>query len=121
MISAYAILTKLINDRLQGKLNGKLDRATCMEIYNDIFFSITEVLNESQAPLQNESANLLSQMYYDCVTLQTSAGPMGLDPTIFDKRASMDNIPTKELALLASMVSGSPFAIPIISEVKRRS
>lgn len=121
MISAYETLTKLINGRLQRKLNGKLDRSTCMEIYNDIFFSITEVLKESQAPLQNESANLLSQMYYDCVILQTSAGPMGLDPTIFDKRASMENIPTKELALLASMVSGSPFAIAIISEVKRRT
>jgi len=121
MISAYETLTKLINDRLQKRINGKLDRSTCIEIYGDIFFSITEVLKEAQAPIENEAANLLSQMYYDCVTLQTSSGPMGLDPTIFEKRASMENIPTKELALLASIVNGSPFALPLISEVKRRS
>ena len=121
MKSAYESLTKLINDRLQRKLNGKLDRAACMEIYGDIFFSITEVFKESNAPLDNESANLLSQLYYDCVTVQTSSGPMGLDPNIFDKRASMDNISTKELALLATLMSGSPLALPFISEVKRRS
>ena len=44
-----------------------------------------------------------------------------LDPNIFTQRAKLENIETKELALMAVMMSGTPFAIPFIHEVKRRS
>lgn len=121
MKSIDEAVTKLLTDRLQKRVDQRLNRETCVEIYQDIFYTLTEIFKESQAPLGNESANLLSQMYYDCVTVKSSAGPMELDPTIFDKRASMDNIPTKELALLASMMTGTPFASVFISEVKKRS
>ena len=90
-------------------------------MYQDIFYSLTEIFKESETPLGNESANFLAQMYYDCVTLQTTSGPMELDPNIFEKRATMSNIPTKELALMATMMKGTPFASPLISEIKRRS
>jgi len=117
----HQAISKLLTDRL-AKNNGKrLNRETCTEIYQDIFFSITELFKESSTPLGNEAANLLAQMYYDCVTLQTSSGNSELDPSIFEKRASTDNVPTKELALLATMMNGTPFAPVFISAVKRRS
>lgn len=121
MKSIDEAVTKLLNERLQKRVSQRLNKETCTEVYQDIFFTLTEIFKESQAPLSNESANLLSQMYYDCVTVKTLAGPMELDPNIFDKRASMDNIPTKELALLASMMTGTPFASVFISEIKKRS
>jgi hypothetical protein len=79
------------------------------------------VVKESGTPLGNEAVNLLSQMYYDAVDLRTSAGPMGLDPNIFTQRAKLENVPTKELALMGTMMSGTPFGDVFIRAVKRRS
>jgi hypothetical protein len=116
--SAHEAICGLLNDRLQRRLNDKLDRSVCMEIYGDIFFSLTEVIKEAQTPLDNEAVNLLAQMYYDSVTVN---GNQELDPSIFTQRAKMENIPTKELALLATMMNGTPFAPIFISEIKKRS
>lgn len=117
----HEAITNLLTNKLARNKGKSLNRETCTEIYQDIFFSITEILKEAQTPLGNESANLLAQMYYDCVMLQTTSGPIGLDPNIFDKRASTDNIPTPELALMATMMNGTPFAPIFISAIKRRS
>ena len=121
MKNVHEVLSKLINDRLQRRLQQKLSRETCMEIYQDIFFTLSEVVKESGTPLDNEAVNLLAQMYYDAIDLQTSAGPMGLDPSIFTQRAKLENVPTKELALLGTMMNGTPFGDVFISAVKRRS
>lgn len=121
MKNVHEVLSKLINDRLQRRLSQKLSRETCMEIYQDIFFTLSEVVKESGTPLDNEAVNLLAQMYYDAIDLQTSAGPMGLDPGIFTQRAKLENVPTKELALLGTMMSGTPFGDVFIGAVKRRS
>ena len=100
----HDVMSKLLNERLKKRISEKLDRSTCTEIYQDISYTISEVVKESSVPLSNESVNMLSQMYYDAVDLQTSAGPMGLDPDIFTQRAKIENIPTKELALLGTMM-----------------
>ena len=121
MKNVHEVLSKLLNDRLQRRLQQKMSRETCMEIYQDIFFTLSEVIKESGTPLGNEAVNLLAQMYYDAVDLQTSVGPMGLDPNIFTQRAKVENVPTKELALLGTMMSGTPFGDVFISAVKRRS
>lgn len=118
MPSAHEAINKLLNDRLQRRINEKFDRSVCMEIYGDIFYSLSELVKEAGTPLSNESVNLLAQMYYDSVTIN---GNQELDPTIFTKRASTDEIPTKELALLATMMNGTPFADIFLSVVKRRS
>jgi hypothetical protein len=89
-----------------------------MEIYGDIFFTLTEIVKQAGTPLDNESVNLLSQMYYDSVTVN---GNEDLDPTIFTQRAKIDNIPTKQLALMATMMNGTPFGDIFITSVKRRS
>lgn len=121
MNTAHAAISKLLTDRLQRRVSQKLNKETCTEIYQDIFFTLSEVVKEAQTPLSNESVNLLAQMYYDSINLSTSAGPMELDPNIFSQRAKIENIPTKELALLGTMMSGTPFGDVFIGAVKRRS
>lgn len=114
----HEIISKLLTDRLQRNLDNKLDRATCMEIYGDIFYSITEIIKQAGTPLNNEAVNALSQMYYDSVTVN---GNQELDPTIFTQRAKLENIPTKELALMATMMNGTPYGDIFITAVKSRS
>jgi hypothetical protein len=118
MKNIHETISKLLIDRLQRRVNQSFDRSTCMEIYGDIFYSLSEIIKEAQTPLSNESVNLLSQMYYDSVTVN---GNQELDPTIFTKRASMEEIPTSELALLATMMNGTPYSDIFISTIKRRS
>ena len=117
----HETLSKLITDRLQRRLSQKLSKELCTEIYQDIFFTLSEVMKEASTPLGNESVNLLAQMYYDSIDLQTSSGPMGLDPSIFTQRAKLENVPTKELALLGTMMSGTPFGDVFIGAIKLRS
>jgi hypothetical protein len=111
-------ITKLLTDRLQRRIDQKFDRSACMEIYGDIFFSLTEIIKEAATPLGNESVNLLAQMYYDSVTIN---GTQDLDPNIFTQKAKLENVPTKELALMATMMNGTPFAPIFVSEIKKRS
>ena len=118
MKNVHESVTKLLNDRLQRRIDQKFDKAACMEIYGDIFHTIAELMKETQTPLSNESVNLLSQMYYDSVTVN---GNQELDPSIFTKRATTNEIQTKELALMATMMNGTVFGDVFISAVKRRS
>jgi hypothetical protein len=118
MISAHETITKLLSERLQRRIDEKLDNKKCLEIYQDIFFSLSEVVKQAGTPLGNESVNLLSQMYYDSITIN---GGQELDPNIFTQRAKIENIPTKELALMATMMNGTPFADPMIYAIRKRS
>ena len=61
--------------------------------------------------------NYLSQQYYDGVLIN---GHQELDPDIFTQRAKLDGISTEELTLLAVMLNGTDFAVPLIEEVKKR-
>lgn len=119
--SVHETLTKILNERLQKRLQQSLNREICSEIYQDIFFTLSEIIKEAGTPLNNEAVNLLAQMYYDSVDLQTTSGPMGLDPNVFTQRAKLENVPTNELVLLGTMMSGTPFGDVFIGAVKRRS
>ena len=110
------ILT-LITERLIRRKGEKFNTSVCSEIYQDIFFSLTEIFKEAKTPLCNESVNFLAQLYYDAVTINDN---QELDPNIFTQRASLNNIPTKEIVLMATMMSGTPFAHPFIFEAKKR-
>jgi hypothetical protein len=116
--SAHEAITQLLNGKLQKRLQEKLDKATCTEIYQDVFFTLSEVVKEAGTPLSNESVNLLAQLYYDSITVN---GGQELDPNIFTQRAKLENIPTKEIALLATMFRDSPFDVIFLSAMKRRS
>ena len=114
----HETISKLLADRLQRRIDQKLDRTACMEIFGDIFFTLTEIVKQAGTPLDNEAVNLLSQMYYDSVIVN---GNQELDPSIFTQRAKLENVPTKELALMATMMNGTPFGDIFITAVKSRS
>ena len=111
-------LSKLLISKLESHKDSKLNSSTCISIYADIFNCLVGVFQESQVPISNEGVNLVAQMYYDSVKIN---GTEELNPDIFDKRAKLENVTTKELAMLGTMFSGTPFAPIFIHEVKRRS
>jgi len=115
---AHEAISKLLTERLSRRKGEKLDSAACNQIYQDIFFTLTELVKASESPLSNESVNLLSQMYYDAVVIN---GKEELDPNIFTQRAKLENVPTKELAFLATLTEGSPFFSVFVGAIKRRS
>lgn len=112
-------LAKLLGSKLEPLTKGdrELNLVTCVEIYSTIFDTLVECLTEANVNVTNESMNYLAQQYYDAVLIN---GTQELDPEIFTQRAKLDGIETKELALLAVMVSGTDFAVPIIREIKQR-
>lgn len=120
-LTAHEIITAVIGQKLEKYATDrsyKNDSTTAIMIYNDIFDSLVEIFTKSKVNACNESINFLAQLYYDSIELN---GEQPLDPNIFTQRAKLDNIETRELALMASLMSKSPFAVPFIAEVKRRS
>lgn len=101
----------------QGK---KLNLVTCTEIYTTIFETLVEVITESGTEVTNEGMNYLAQQYYDGVLITGEGATYELDPYIFTQRAKMENITTEELTLLAVMLGGTDFAVPIIEEIRKR-
>lgn len=111
-------ISKLLTSKLSKYKNEKLNHETCLNIYQDMFEVISNIFQEANIKISNESMNMISQMYYDSITIN---GRQELDPNIFSQRASVKNIETKELAMLASFFSKTPFAAPFIFEIKKRS
>lgn len=111
-------ITKLLEEKLKTYSDRSLNLVTCVEIFQEIFNTIVEIIENSEAPLSNESANYLAQQYYDSILIN---GTQELDPNIFTTRAKLENIQTKELALLAVMLKGADFSFPVLHEIKRRS
>lgn len=115
-------LSKLLVGKLQKYQKRRLDSTSCVEMYREIFDTLVEVMSQTGAKLTNESMNVLSQLYYDSVTVTDDSGrKQELDPNIFTKRASLRDIETRELTLLAMMFNGSPYSPLFIHEYKRRS
>ncbi len=111
------VITKLLSEKLKQFGDKKLDQVVCVEIYQAIFNTLVEVFETAGTGLTNEAMNYLAQQYYDGVVINDREE---LDPNIFTQRAKMELIETKELALLAVMINGTDFAIPLIQEIKRR-
>lgn len=111
-------VSKLLTERLKTFNDKNLDLATCVEVYQVIFESLAEIFETTGAPLSNESVNYIAQQYYDAVLIN---GRQELDPNIFTQRAKLENIETKELALLGVMFNGTDFVMPVIEEIKKRS
>lgn len=118
MKNIHESISKLLSSKLEKHKNEKLNTSSCVAIYQDIFETFVDVFQESKLDISNEAMNMICQMYYDAITIN---GNQELDPNIFSQRANVKNIETKELALLASFFSNTPFAAPFILEVKKRS
>lgn len=111
------VITRLLGEKLKQYNDKTLDLVTCVDIYQTVFNTLVEVFETAKTGLTNEAMNYLSQQYYDSIVIN---GHQELDPNIFTQRAKVENIATKELALLSVMVNGTDFAIPLIQEIKRR-
>lgn len=118
MKNIHESINKLLSLRLEKHKSKKLNDETCIAIYGDIFECFVDLFQESNIKIHNDSMNLLAQMYYDSIKIN---GNHELNPNIFQKKVSLKEIETKELAMLATMLNGTPFAQPLITEVKRRS
>lgn len=118
MKNIHESVSKLLTMKLEKYKNEKLNTGTCTAIYQDIFEGIVDIFQESKIEISNEAMNMVCQMYYDAVTIN---GNQELDPNIFSQRANVKNIETKELAMLGTLLSKTPFAAPFIYEVKQRS
>jgi hypothetical protein len=116
--SIHESISRLLSLRLDKYKNQSLNDEICLKIYCDIFDCFVDLFQESNIKISNESMNFVSQMYYDAIKINST---QELNPNIFDKKASLKNIETKELAMLATMLNGTVFAEPFIIEVKRRS
>ena len=115
------VITNLLGERLSYLANSdkNVDKQVCIEIYQVIFNVLSDVFNNANVNLNNESINYIAQQYYDGVVINQKEDQ--LDPNIFTSRAKLENISTKDLTLMAMIMSGCPYVIPIIHEVKRRS
>lgn len=111
-------VAKLLAVKLETFNGRSMDRTTCSEIYEKIFETLTDLFREVKAPIDNEAANYVAQAYYDGILIK---GQHELDPTIFDKRAKLENIPTSELVVMAVMLENTDFKLPIVAEIKKRS
>jgi hypothetical protein len=116
----FKAVSQLLNERLKpvSRVKASLNLAACTEIYTRIFDTVVELVTETNIPLTNEAVNYVAQCFYDGVLIN---GEHELDPDIFRQRATVKNMETKELALLAVMFSGTDFTKPIVEEIKHRS
>ena len=116
----HETISKLLSTKLQPLTSGEreLNLVSCIEIYTTIFDTLVEVLVESGINVPNEAMNFLAQCYYDGILVN---GREELDPDIFTQRAKVEEIETKHLAMLAAILNGTDFAVPIIQEIKKRS
>ena len=118
MKNIHESVSQLLSKRLDKYRTKSLNDETCTLKYQEIFDCFVDLFQESKIQISNESMNLLSQMYYDAIKINSN---QELNPSIFEKRASLKNIETKELALLSTMLNGTPFVDPMVYEIKRRS
>lgn len=120
--SVHESITKLLESNLvhtqQTHNITKLNLYACTKFYESIFNTVVEVVQNAQLKIDNEAVNYVAQQYYDGTLIN---GKHELDPNIFDKRATLDNVPTKELIVLAAMFKGTDFLSPVVKVLKSRN
>lgn len=114
----YRAISSLLVKNLDQYKDKPLNRPTCIQIYTTVFETLTQLFETSEVKVGNEAANWMAQAFYDSININ---GGHETDPNIFTQRASLDNIETKELALMAMMLKDTPLAGPIVATIKRRS
>ena len=115
----HQTFSKLLDVKLQPMIDkGRtLNLTTCIEFYTTIFDTLVECITAACISLTNEAMNYIAQQYYDSIMIN---GNQELNPNIFTQRSKVENVETKELALLAVMLNGTDFAFEIINEIKKR-
>jgi len=128
----HKAISQLLAEKLKpfepkpGEPKKDLNLVTCVEIYTEIFSTMVEVITDANLGtgdaaagqgITNEGMNYLAQAYYDGILIN---GHQELDPDIFTQRAKVELISTEELTLLAVMLSGTDFALPVLEEINKR-
>lgn len=116
--TVHDAIEPILMERLITFIKEKPTSDVCLRIYNEIFITLTDIFQRANLKLTNEAANYFAQQYYDAIMIN---GGQPLDPNIFTQRAKLENIQTKELALMVMMMRGTDFSLPIIAEIKKRS
>lgn len=115
-------LTRLVSSALGSFLDANrgqsLTDTRCSEIYQVIFNTIADTFAASNVEIPNEAMNFIAQNFYDNVKIN---GTQELNPHIFTKRATVENMTTKTLAFLVVAFRGSDLANQCAHEIKRRS
>lgn len=121
-------IEKLLNTKLQNALADKvtnvndLDVSRCTEIYHMIFSTLVEIFSnpnlKTNVSLTNEAMNYLAQQFYSEIRINDS---IELNPNIFTEKAKLENIDTKELVFLLSIMQDSLCYVDIIKQIKKRS
>lgn len=116
----YEAISKLLVQNLAKYKDKTLNRETCLAMYGTVFETLQTVVEgaELQTSISNESLNWIAQALYDSISINNN---QETDPNIFTQRASLDQIPTKELAFLAMLLRDTPFAGVVVATIKRRS
>jgi gamma-glutamyl-gamma-aminobutyrate hydrolase PuuD len=114
----HSVFASLLRNKVDFLKEEKLNTATCTRFYTTIFETLVDVLEKSNIKLMNESVNYIAQQYYDGIVLN---GSQELDPNIFNQRAKLENIQTKDLGFMAVMLKNTDFVWPLITELKRRN
>lgn len=114
-------VSTMLTAKLKQYAHQNYTETMCYEIYNVIFESLRDLFESSNVKILNESMNYVAQQYYDAIEIKTASSIIELNPNIFTQRAKLENIPTKEIALLAMMFKGTDFVYPLYEEIKRRS
>ena len=111
--------SRLLEQNLKKFCDGRdLDKETCIKIYQVIYETVIEVLEGSSVLISNEAVNYVAQSYYDGVVINQH---QELDPNVFDKRAKLDNVNTKDLVVLAVLLSGTEFVLDVKKCLKLRN
>jgi hypothetical protein len=113
----FDAISKMIEQKLFVYKNESINPLICLKIYQEIFSTFTEVLNNSKIQISNEALNYVAQLFYDMVKINNNKE---LDPNIFTQRASLDNVETKDLKIIITILKGSPVALIPFEELKKR-
>lgn len=113
------VFIKLLNERFRVFIDNdrKLDKSTCSEIYQVIFNCLVDVLKQSSVQLKNETVNWIAQSYYSSLKIN---GGHELNPNIFTQKAKLEEIESRELALVAMLLQGTDFSAEVIHFLKTK-
>lgn len=112
-------MSRLMTQRLQKYINEPMSIEVCIKAYQEIFNALADVLQESGVGLTNEAVNYVAQSYYDSVVTGDREDDR-LNPHIFTQRATLKNVPTTDLGLLATLFKDTKLFKGIVHELKGR-
>jgi hypothetical protein len=113
-------LKKMMQAKIQKYLNKKINKSTCLQIYNDIFLCIQEIVlmvPDLNNVITEKGINYIAQSYYDMIEINKG---VNLNPNIFTKRVTVHDLPTKELSFCGILLMGTPLVSEVVNTVKSR-